>query len=190
MKAVLAVTEGRGVDVVFENVGDPRLWPKAIESMAVGGRLLTVGTHAGDGILPVDVRRLYRNRLRIMGGLGAGSRGDTFIDEALRGVAEGRYRVLIDRVLALSQAADGFRLVIDNQAIGKVILDPTGVAGSRGPVPSPPRWGKVQDGGEGLWGWEWGVGRAAVVRLRRLTTNRSTLIRGAPEYPHPGPLPL
>ena len=128
VEGVLAVTEGRGVDVVFENVGDPRLWPKAIESMAVGGRLLTVGTHAGDGILPVDVRRLYRNRLTIMGGLRSAGQPDAFTDTALRGVAEGRYRVLIDRVLPLAQAADGFRLVIDNQAIGKVILDPT-VAG-------------------------------------------------------------
>lgn len=124
VEAVLAVTEGRGVDVVFENLGDPALWPKAIESMAVGGRLLTVGTHAGDGILPVDVRRLYRNRLRIIGGLGAGSRGDTFNDEALRGVAEGRYRVLIDRVLPLSQAAEAFRLVAGNAVTGKVVLDP------------------------------------------------------------------
>ena len=124
VEAVLAVTEGRGVDVVFENVGDPELWPKAIESMAVGGRLLTVGTHAGDGILPVDVRRLYRNRLRIIGGLGAGSRGDTFIDEALRGAAEGRYRVLIDRILPLSQATEAFRLIAANAVTGKVILDP------------------------------------------------------------------
>ena len=103
VEEVLAVTDGRGVDVVFENVGDPRLWPKAIESMATGGRLLTVGTHAGDGVLPVDVRRLYRNRLKIMGGLGSSAQADVFTDTALRGVAEGRYRVLIDRVLPLSQ---------------------------------------------------------------------------------------
>ncbi|MDE2837694.1 MAG: zinc-binding dehydrogenase [Chloroflexota bacterium] len=124
VEGVLAATDGRGVDVVFENVGDPVLWPKAIESMAVGGRLLTVGTHAGDGVLPVDVRRLYRNRLRIIGGLGAGSRGDTFIDEALRGAAEGRYRVLIDRIMPLSQAAEAFRLVSGNTVTGKVVLDP------------------------------------------------------------------
>lgn len=124
VEGVLAATDGRGVDVVFENLGDPVLWPKAIESMAAGGRLLTVGTHAGDGILPVDVRRLYRNRLRIIGGLGAGSRGDTFIDDALRGAAEGRYRVLIDRVLPLSQAAEAFRLVAANAVTGKVVLEP------------------------------------------------------------------
>ena len=60
-----------------------------------------------------------------MGGLRSAGQPDAFTDTALRGVAEGRYRVLIDRVLPLAQAADGFRLVIDNQAIGKVILDPT-----------------------------------------------------------------
>ena len=124
VEGVLAATDGRGVDVVFENLGDPALWPKAIESMAVGGRLLTVGTHAGDGILPLDVRRLYRNRLRIIGGLGAGSRGDVFVDEAMRGAAEGRYRVLIDRIMPLSQAADAFRLVAANAVTGKVVLEP------------------------------------------------------------------
>ena len=79
-----AFTDGRGVDVVFENVGDPRLWPKAIESMATGGRLLTVGTHAGDGILPVDVRLLYRNRLTIMGGLRSGGQPDAFYGAAIQ----------------------------------------------------------------------------------------------------------
>ena len=124
VESVLAATDGRGVDVVFENVGDPRLWPKAIESMAVGGRLLTIGTHAGDGILPVDVRRLYRNRLKIIGGLGSSAQADDFANAALRGVAEGRYRVLIDRVLPLAQAADAFRLIAANAVTGKVILHP------------------------------------------------------------------
>ncbi len=125
VESVMEATDGRGVEVVFENVGDPRLWPKAIESMAVGGRLLTVGTHAGDGALPVDVRRLYRNRLKIIGALPPSGQSDAFVDAALRGVAEGRYRVLIDRVLPLFEARDAFRRVIDNEAIGKVILDPT-----------------------------------------------------------------
>lgn len=124
VEEVLAATEDRGVDVVFENVGDLRLWPKAIESMAVGGRLLTIGTHAGDGILPVDVRRLYRNRLKIIGGLGSSAQADDFAAAALRGVAEGRYRVLIDRILPLSHAADAFRLIAANEVTGKVILDP------------------------------------------------------------------
>ena len=75
--------------------------------------------------MPVDVRRLYRNRLKIIGALPPSGQSDAFVDAALRGVAEGRYRVLIDRVLPLFEARDAFRRVIDNEAIGKVILDPT-----------------------------------------------------------------
>ena len=124
VEEVLAATNGRGVDVVFENLGDPHLWPKAVKSMAQGGRLLTIGTHAGDGVLPLDVRHLYRNRLKIMSGMGPGEQPSAFFDAALRGAAEGRYRVLIDRVLPLAEAADGFRLVMANEAVGKIILDP------------------------------------------------------------------
>ncbi len=125
VEGVRAATDGKGVDVVFENVGDPDLWPKAVESMARGGRLLTVGTHAGDGVLPLDVRLLYRNRLKVMSGMRSGDQPDAFFDTAIRGVAEGKFRVLIDRVLPLADAGEGFSLVTGNQAVGKVILAPT-----------------------------------------------------------------
>ena len=46
-KAVMQMTEGRGVDVVFENIGDPTLWPGAFNCLAAGGRMVTVGAHGG-----------------------------------------------------------------------------------------------------------------------------------------------
>ena len=67
---VLALTDGRGVDVVFENIGDPTLWPGAFNSLAIDGRLVTVGAHGGDRV-HLDVRRLYGRRLKITSGLGA-----------------------------------------------------------------------------------------------------------------------
>ena len=124
-KEVLAITDGHGVDIVFENLGDPKLWTAAINSMARGGRLLTVGTHAGDGVLPVDVRQMYRNRLKIMSGLRSSDQPDSFFDTAIQGVASGKYRVLIDSVLPLNRAGEAFQRVLDNEAVGKVILDPT-----------------------------------------------------------------
>ena len=67
---VARITEGYGVDVVFDNIGDPVIFPKAISSMAKGGRLVTVGAHGG-GLVTLDVRTLYQNRLQVLSGLGA-----------------------------------------------------------------------------------------------------------------------
>src|SRR5262249_6507558 len=59
---VLRVTEGHGVAVVLENIGDPSLWTPAFNSLARDGRLVTIGAHGG-GIVTLDVQRLYLRRL-------------------------------------------------------------------------------------------------------------------------------
>lgn len=121
-RAVLDLTGGRGVDAVFENIGDPTLWPGAFNSLAPGGRLVTVGAHGGDRV-PLDVRRLYSRRLTITSGLGADRHED--LPRALDLVASGTFHVLIDRILPLAKAAEAHRLVEEGEALGKVILDPT-----------------------------------------------------------------
>ncbi|HRK65747.1 MAG TPA: zinc-binding dehydrogenase, partial [Terricaulis sp.] len=55
---VLRITEGRGVEVVFENIADPVLFPKAFMSIARHGRLVTAGSHGG-GDVNLNVKRLY-----------------------------------------------------------------------------------------------------------------------------------
>jgi len=47
------------------------------------------------------------------------------VELALSAAAEGRYRVLIDCILPLADAAKAHRLVDERSGIGKVILQPT-----------------------------------------------------------------
>jgi NADPH:quinone reductase len=117
---VLRITEGRGVQVVFENISDPETWPKAFASLAHGGRLVTAGAHGG-GTVELDVRRLYGRRLRVIGGAGA-SRRD--VASALEAAAEGRLHAVVDRVLALDQAAEAHRLAEKGGLLGKIVLAP------------------------------------------------------------------
>ena len=119
---VMRITDGYGVDVVFDNIGDPAIFPKAISSMAKGGRLVTVGAHGG-GLVTLDVRTLYQNRLQVLSGLGAERVDD--LTRALQLGAEGRIRVLIDKVMPLREAAAAHELVARNDSVGKVVLDPT-----------------------------------------------------------------
>jgi NADPH:quinone reductase-like Zn-dependent oxidoreductase len=120
---VRKVTDGRGVDVVFENISDAELFPKALASLARKGRLVTAGAHGG-GTVPLDVTRLYLNNLTIVGSFGVIMRAD--VEASLAAAASGNYRVVIDRILPLAEAPLAHRLVAERQGIGKVILTPTG----------------------------------------------------------------
>jgi NADPH:quinone reductase len=117
---VRRITSGHGADVVFENIADPTLWPGAFNSLAFRGRLVTAGAHGG-GKLELDVSRLYRQRLRIIGGPG-NSRAD--VQRTLDAITAGQLRASIHSVLPLEQAAEAHRLVETQPLLGKVILKP------------------------------------------------------------------
>lgn len=118
---VMRITDGRGVDVVFENIGDPALWPGAFNSLAEHGRLVTAGAHGG-GIVTLDLRRLYQRSLRLIGGSGAGPQ---HVERALADAATGRIRPMPYRVMPLARAALAHRLLESGQVVGKIVLDPT-----------------------------------------------------------------
>jgi len=118
---VLRITGGRGVQVVFENIGDPGLFPKAFSSLARFGRLVTAGSHGG-GIVPLDVSRLYLYGITIIGSVGAITHAD--LEISLRAASEGRLKVLVDQLLPLAQAAEAHRIVDARGGTGKVILQP------------------------------------------------------------------
>jgi NADPH:quinone reductase-like Zn-dependent oxidoreductase len=117
---VLALTGGEGVNVVFENVGARELFGPAFRSLAGGGRLVTAGAHAG-GDVELDVKRLYRRKLTLIGGAGSDPQD---VQATIDGAASGRLRAAIDRILPLSEVVEAHRLVDERLVTGKVVLVP------------------------------------------------------------------
>jgi NADPH:quinone reductase-like Zn-dependent oxidoreductase len=115
------ITDGVGVNVVLENIGDPELFPQAVSALARGGRLVTAGGHGG-GVVPLDVKHLYLNRITIIGD--GHSTPDNF-ELALRVAAEGKLKALIAQVLPLSETAHAHELAEARAEIGKILIDPT-----------------------------------------------------------------
>ena len=115
------LTGGHGADVVFENIGDAELFPRALASLAHHGRLVTAGAHGG-GTVPLDVKFLYLNHIAVIGSVG--EIGSEDLTLALDAAARGRYRVLVDRVLPLAQAPMAHRLVEERAGTGKIVLQP------------------------------------------------------------------
>jgi NADPH2:quinone reductase len=121
---VRRITGGAGVNVVLENVGDPELFPKAFATLAVGGRLATAGGHAG-GLVTLDVKHLYLNRITIVGDA---LHTQENLELGLQLAAEGKLKVMIDQVLPLSEAVHAHHLAEARGGIGKILLDPTQIA--------------------------------------------------------------
>lgn len=115
------ITGGRGVDVVFENIADANLFPKAFKSLARNGRLITAGAHGG-GTVPLDVKHLYLNGISVIGSVGRITAEDLKL--ALDDAAAGRHRVLVHRVLPLAEAVLAHRIVDDRSGTGKIVLQP------------------------------------------------------------------
>ncbi|QSY97889.1 zinc-binding dehydrogenase (plasmid) [Rhizobium bangladeshense] len=115
---VMRITDGRGVDVVYENVSDPVLFPKALASLTRGGRLVTAGSHGG-GTVPLDVSRLYMKQLTIMGSTGQ-TPSDT--ERSLTAAADGFIRADIHTTLPLEACSEAHRLLEAGEVSGKIVL--------------------------------------------------------------------
>ena len=107
--------------MVFENIGDGDLFARAFATLARDGRLVTAGGHGG-GIVPLDVNRLYHNNLTVIGATGESAADVKF---SLEAAATGKFKVLIDTILPLSEAVRAHEFVAARLGIGKVVLDPT-----------------------------------------------------------------
>ncbi len=118
---VMKLTDGRGVNVVTESIGDATLWPGAMASLGKLGRLVTAGAHGG-GEVTLNLVPMYIKRQRIIGSPGCDFAD---IEWALDAAADGSIRSpIIDRIMPLHEAAEAHRLVEARVPVGKLLLDP------------------------------------------------------------------
>ena len=125
---VLARTGGRGVDVVLELVGGAYV-AQDLLCLAPRGRLVVVGTMGG-GRVELDLAMLMRKRGELRGTM---LRSRPLEEKILAGQALQRHlvplfesavlRPVVDRVLPLARAADAHRLMQNNDAFGKLVLE-------------------------------------------------------------------
>lgn len=121
-KEVRRLTNGRGVDVVFEHTG-AETWPGSILSLKKGGRLVTCGATSGFDA-KTDLRHVFYRHLTILGSM-MGSKADLL--EAMKFIESGQIRAVVDQTLPLSEARKAHELMEDRAQFGKLVLLPTSV---------------------------------------------------------------
>jgi 2-desacetyl-2-hydroxyethyl bacteriochlorophyllide A dehydrogenase len=108
-----------GVDVVINFTGGDT-WLPSLRCLKRGGKLLVCGATAGYDPKE-DLRYVWSFELKIIG-------SNSFYDDDLAAlmqlIAAGKMTPVIDKVLPLSEAREGLRLIEDREVIGKVIVTP------------------------------------------------------------------
>jgi NADPH:quinone reductase-like Zn-dependent oxidoreductase len=114
---VRRLTNRRGVDVVFEHVGQAT-WEHSVRSLAVGGRLVTCGATTGyEGKL--DLRYLFTRQLSILGSF-MGSKAELY--SVLELVRRGLLKPVIDTVMPLERAREAHERLERREQFGKIVL--------------------------------------------------------------------
>jgi NADPH:quinone reductase-like Zn-dependent oxidoreductase len=117
--AVREATGGRGVDVVFDNVG-AETWAQSLSCLDRAGRMLCSG-NTGGATVPLDLRGLYRNMIEMRFHMQGGLRD---LEALVELVAAGEIEPVIDSRLPLSSAIAAQQRLAAQQQFGKVVLLP------------------------------------------------------------------
>jgi len=126
--AVMKATEGKGVNLVVNNVGGS-MFAACVKILAFEGRLATVG-HL-DHVLSatLDIEALHRKRLTVFGVSNrlrtAGQRAETvraFARDVLPYFEDGRLRPLVDRVFGFDELPAAIAFMESDAQVGKIVV--------------------------------------------------------------------
>jgi NADPH:quinone reductase-like Zn-dependent oxidoreductase len=117
LEAVKEATDGVGVDVVVEHVGEAT-WQRSLQAARAGGRIVVCGATSGPNP-PAALHRIWWKQLTIHGST-MGTKTD--FEGAYELVKSGRARPMIDSVYPLAEARSAHERLEAGEQFGKIVL--------------------------------------------------------------------
>jgi S-(hydroxymethyl)glutathione dehydrogenase/alcohol dehydrogenase len=119
---VRALTGGKGVDVAFEALGRPETVVTAFDSVRDGGKVVVVGLAPTSVAAPIEITRLVRRSVSLLGSFGARMRSDLppLIDLVARG--EVSTEQLVTQRFRLETAAAAYDALARGEITGRAIV--------------------------------------------------------------------
>jgi len=126
--AVMKATDGKGVNLVVNNVGGT-VFAECVKSLAFEGRLAIVGHMDRTHSATLDLEALHGKRLTVFGVSNrfrsAGQRAETvrgFVKDVLPFLADGRLRPVVDKVFPFAELPAALAFMESDAQVGKIVV--------------------------------------------------------------------
>ncbi|WP_047150337.1 NAD(P)H-quinone oxidoreductase [Aneurinibacillus tyrosinisolvens] len=125
---VKEATDGKGVNIILDFIG-ASYWEQNIESLAVDGRLIIIGTMGGANVKDVNLGQLLSRRLQVIGTALRSQPVENkidltkqFWDFASPRFTDGRLKPIVDSVWDWTEANEAHQHMEQNKNTGKIVL--------------------------------------------------------------------
>ena len=106
------------VDAVMETVG-AATWSHSVNSLRPGCTIVISGATSGDAPAKAERTKIFFKQLRVVGST-MGTRDE--LAHLSRFIAQQRIEPVIDTVMPLTEAREGFARMVDGEVFGKVVF--------------------------------------------------------------------
>jgi len=120
--------KAKGVDVILDHIGAPYL-PRDLQALAMGGRVVLIGSMGGSRTAEIDVTSLLGKRQQIIGSTlrarpvhEKAALVAAFIERFGDDLRAGRIKPVISDVMPIERVADAHRKMNASEHFGKIVL--------------------------------------------------------------------
>lgn len=120
---VIELSGGKGVDVAFEALGRKDTFELAVDVLDDGGRAVVVGIAPAGSRGEIDLARLVRRKLSILGSYGARARADMpqLVNLVRQGVVAPKD--VITRRYSLDEAPEAYAALARGEIVGRAVIE-------------------------------------------------------------------
>lgn len=117
-KRVKEITNKKGVELIFEHVGE-KVWDDCLKSLAWGGKLVTCGATSGPNVC-MDLRHIFIKQQQIIGST-MGTKEELIQIHEL--MAEGKLNSKVAKVFPFEHVKEAHEFLEKTKGFGKVVLN-------------------------------------------------------------------
>lgn len=117
------ITEGRGVDIAVEALGKPETFMQTALSVRDGGKAVMIGLAASGVKAEIDITRLVRRQIKILGSYGGRARQDlpTLVGLAETGIFN--LEAAVSKKCKLDEAGEVYNTLNRGEIVGRAVIE-------------------------------------------------------------------